>query len=39
MHVLIGRKRIQQLADNAKFFRQGMKKLGFIIYGTVLVIS
>ena len=28
-----GRKRIQQLADNAKFFRQGMKKLGFIIYG------
>ena len=28
-----GRKKIQQLADNAKFFRQGMKKMGFTIFG------
>ncbi|EDQ90948.1 uncharacterized protein MONBRDRAFT_20161 [Monosiga brevicollis MX1] len=28
-----GHRRIQQLADNARYFRQACKKLGFIIYG------
>lgn len=32
----IGRKRIQQLADNAKYFRQALKKRGFIIYGLMM---
>lgn len=29
----LGRRRIQQLAENAKFFRTELKKLGFIVYG------
>jgi len=29
----VGTKRIKQLADNARYFRQGIKKLGFIVYG------
>lgn len=28
-----GQKRIQQLADNARFFRTELKKMGFIVYG------
>eukprot|EP00052_Salpingoeca_macrocollata_P001142 m.24089 g.24089 ORF g.24089 m.24089 type:complete len:512 (-) comp11139_c1_seq1:80-1615(-) len=28
-----GQRRLKALADNAKHFRQGMKKLGFIVYG------
>jgi 7-keto-8-aminopelargonate synthetase-like enzyme len=31
-----GTKRIKQLAENARYFRQGIKKLGFIVYGTVV---
>ena len=33
LRVSTGRKRIAQLADNAKFFRQAMKRMGFIIFG------
>ena len=33
--VSTGRKRIAQLADNAKFFRQAMKRMGFIIFGVL----
>jgi len=29
----LGKRRIEALADNCKFFRTEMKKLGFIIYG------
>nr|XP_002127846.3 serine palmitoyltransferase 2 [Ciona intestinalis] len=28
-----GKRRIQKLASNCKMFRQGLKKLGFIVYG------
>eukprot|EP00045_Choanoeca_perplexa_P010866 m.112770 g.112770 ORF g.112770 m.112770 type:complete len:111 (+) comp15421_c0_seq2:149-481(+) len=28
-----GTRRIKQLAENARYFRQGIKKLGFIVYG------
>lgn len=28
-----GQDRIRQLAYNAKYFRDGLKKLGFIVYG------
>ena len=31
--LLAGTRRIQTLADNARYFRQGIKKLGFIVYG------
>jgi len=30
---LEGQKRIKQLASNAKYFRQHLKKMGFIVYG------
>ena len=29
----LGRRRIRQLAENAKFFRTELKKMGFIVYG------
>jgi hypothetical protein len=35
--VSTGRKRIAQLADNAKFFRQAMKRMGFIIFGLCVI--
>ena len=32
-HFCAGRRRIAQLASNARYFRQKLKEQGFIIYG------